>query len=82
MVTLAKFQASFENKMEVDEEEEKEVYLNETLEEIIEGPDERKLLAVGRTLSGLATQEGNEQREAIFRTRRTIGGKVCSLIID
>ena len=33
-------------------------------------------------LSGLATQEGNEQIEAIFHTRCTIGGKVCSFIID
>ena len=68
--------------MEVEEEEGEEVYLNESLEEIIEGLDEGELLVVQRTLSGLATQEGNEQREAIFHTRCTIGGKVCSLIID
>ena len=41
MVTLAKFQASFEDEIEVDEEEGKEGYLNETLEEITEGPSRR-----------------------------------------
>ena len=78
VVTLAEYQASFEEEME----EEKELYLNETLEEVEEGPDEGELLVVRRALSGLATQDGNEQREAIFHTRCTIGGKVCSLIID
>jgi len=58
------------------------VYLNETLEEVMEGPDEGELLVVRRALSGLATQEGNEQRESIFHTRCTIGDKLCSLIID
>ena len=58
------------------------MYLNEALEEIVEGPDEGELLAVRRTLSGLAIQEGNKQREATFHTRCTIGGKVCSLVID
>jgi len=37
---------------------------------------------VRRALSGLATQEGNEQREAIFHKRCTMGDKVCSFIID
>ena len=67
--------------MGVDQEKDKEVYLNDPLEEIIEGPDEGELQVVKRTLSGLAIQEGNEQKEAIFHTRCTIGGKVCSLII-
>jgi len=79
---LAKLRASFEKEMQVEEEEAKEVYLNESLEEIVEGPDEGELLVVRRALSGLFTQEGNEQREAIFHTRCTIRGKVCSLIID
>ena len=79
---MAKLRASFEKEMQVEEEEAKEVYLNESLEEIVEGPDEGELLVVRRALSGLFTQEGNEQREAIFHTRCTIGGKVCSLIID
>ena len=74
MVTLAEFQASFEDEMEVDAEEGKEMYLNETLEEIVEGLDEGKLLVIRRTLSGLATQEGNEQMEVIFHTRCIIGG--------
>ena len=33
-------------------------------------------------LSGFATQDHLEQREAIFHTRCTVEGKVCSLIID
>ena len=37
---------------------------------------------IRRALSGFATQDDMEQREAIFNTRCTIGGKVCSLIID
>ena len=83
VVTLAEFQAYFDEGMEGEEEEEgKEVYLNETLEEVMEGPDEGELLVIRRALSGLATQEDNEQRESIFHTRCTIGGKVCSLIID
>jgi len=48
--------------------------LSEALEAVVEGPDEGKLLVVRRALSGLATQEENEQREAIFHTRCTIGG--------
>jgi len=58
------------------------LYLNEPLEEVIEGSDEGELLVVRRALSGLAAQEDNKQREAIFHTRCTIGGKVCSLFID
>jgi len=68
--------------MEEVGEGEKELSLNEPLEEVMEGPDEGELFVVRRVLSGLATQEANEQREAIFHTRCTIGGKVCSLIID
>lgn len=39
---------------------------------------------VRRALSGLDTQEDQEQeqREAILHTKCTISGKVCSLIID
>jgi len=68
--------------MKVDEEEGKDVYLNKTLKEIVEGSDKGELLVVRQMLSGLAAQEANEQREAIFHTRCTIGGKICSLIID
>jgi len=77
VVTQAEYQASFEEEME----EEKESYLNKALEEVEEGPDEGELLVVRRALSGLATQDGNEQREAIFHTSCTIWSKVCSLII-
>jgi len=37
---------------------------------------------IRRALSGLASQNELEQRESIFRTRCTVGGKLCSLIID
>ena len=33
-------------------------------------------------MSGFATEEDMEQREAILHTRCTVGNKVCSLIID
>jgi len=45
--------------MEVEEEKGRELYLNETLEEIVEGPNKGELLVVWRMLSGLPTQEGN-----------------------
>ena len=40
------------------------------------------MLVIRRALSGFATQDDLEQREAIFHTRCTVGGKVCALIID
>ena len=51
-------------------------------EEVEVGPDEGELLIVRKALSGYAIQDHLEQREAIFHKRCTIGGKVCSLIID
>jgi len=80
-VTLAEYQASFEE-LEEEEEEEKEVYLGDNMEEVEEGPDEGDMWVIRRALSGFADQEDMDQREAIFHTRCTIGGKVCSLIID
>ena len=82
VVTLVEYQAYVEEGMEEEGEGEKELYLNEPLEEVMEGSNEGKLLVVRRVLSGLATQEDNEQREAIFHTRCTVGGRVCSVIID
>jgi len=58
------------------------VYSAENVEEVEEGPDKSELLVIRRALSGFATQDDMEQREAIFHTRCTMGGKVCSLIID
>ena len=81
VVTLAEYQASFEE-LEEEEEEEKEVYLGDPMEEVEEGPDEGEMLVIRRALSGFAAQEDMDQREAIFHTRCTIGGKVCSLIVD
>jgi len=80
MVTLAEYQASCGEF--VEEEEEKEVYLDDYIEEVEEGPDEGELLVIRRALSGLASQDGLDQRETIFHTRCTVEGKVCSLIID
>jgi len=81
MVTLAEYQASYGEFVE-EEEKEKEVYLNDYVEEVEEGPDEGELLVIRRALSGLASQDGLDQRETIFHTRCTVKGKVCSLIID
>jgi len=52
VITLAEYQASFEEDMD----EEKEVYLNEALEEVVEGPDEGEVLVVKRALSSVITQ--------------------------
>jgi len=84
MVSLADYQASRE-KLEGEEEREEEdkgLYMTEILEEVEEGPDEGELLVIRRALSRIASQEDLEQRENIFHTRCTVGGKVCSLIID
>ena len=80
--SLAEYQASFEELEEEEEEEEKELHLGDHMEEVEEGPDEGEMLVIRRALSGFADQEDTDQREAIFNTRCTIGGKVCSLIID
>jgi len=56
--------------------------LAENVEEVEEGPDKAELLVIRRALSGFATQDDMKQREAIFHTRCTVEGKVCSLIID
>ena len=68
IVTLAEYQASFEEFVE-EEEGEKEVCLNEFVEEVEEGPDDGELSVIRRALSGLASQDGLEQRETIFHTR-------------
>jgi len=79
--TLAKYQASLKE-FEEEEEGEKEVCLNEFIEEVEEGLDEGELLVIQRGLSGLVSQDEFEQRETIFHTRCTVEGKVFSLIID
>jgi len=56
--------------------------LNKPLEGVKEGPDQGKLLVIRRALSGLASQDEFDQRESVFHTGCTVGGKVCSLIID
>ena len=65
-----------------EEEEEKEVCLSDFVEEVKERPDDGELVVIRRALSGLASQDGLDQRETIFHTRCTVEGKVCSLIID
>ena len=72
MVTLAEYQASFEEREE-EEKEEKGVYLGDNMEEVEEGPDEGEMLVIRRALSGFSTQDDMDQREAIFHTRCTIG---------
>jgi len=78
---LAQYQVSLED-FEEEEEGEKEVYLNEPIQDTKEGPDEGELLVIRMALSGLASQDEFKQRETIFHPRCTAGGKVCSLIID
>ena len=58
MVTLAEYEASCGEFVE-EEEEEKEVYLNDYVEEVEEGPDEGELLVIRKALSGLASQDGD-----------------------
>ena len=78
---MAEYQASFGEFVE-EGEEEKEVCLNDYVKEVEEGLDEGELLVIRRALSGLASQDGLDQRETIFHTRCTVESKVCSLIID
>lgn len=82
MATLAKYHATCNSTEEPEERANKELFLTEDLEEYEEGPDDGELLVVRRALSGLVAPKNQEQREAIFHTRYTIGGKVCSVIID
>ena len=80
MITLVEYQASFGEFVE-EEEEEKEVCLNDYVKEVEEGPDEGELLVIRRALSSLALEDGLDQRATTFHTRCTMEGKVCSLII-
>ena len=50
-------------------------------EEVIAEADEGELLVLRRALSSRKGDQ-DEQRENIFRSRCTVQGKVCSLIID
>jgi len=56
---LAEYQASF-GEFEEEEEGEKEVCLNDLVEEVEEGSDDGELLVIWRALSGLASQDGLE----------------------
>ncbi|XP_057247453.1 uncharacterized protein LOC130589856 [Beta vulgaris subsp. vulgaris] len=77
VITLVEYEA-----IEEGYEEEEEENVEEEEEGRYIGPDDGECLVVRRTLSGIPTNEEQFQREAIFHTRCTIGGKVCSLIID
>jgi len=80
VMTFTKYHALFE---EIKEEGgEKGLYSNKALKEVEEGLYERELLMIRTALSGLAAQEHLEQRKLIFYTRCTVGGKVCSLIVE
>jgi len=51
------------------------------MEEVVEEVDEGELLVLRRALSGLRGHQ-DEQRENTFRSRYTIMGKGCSVILD
>ncbi|XP_057248316.1 uncharacterized protein LOC130590268 [Beta vulgaris subsp. vulgaris] len=75
--------AEYESLEDVIADQEEEEESGEEYEEgRVVGPDEGECLVVRRNLSSLPIQADQLQREAIFHTRCTIGGKVCSLIID
>ena len=74
IVTLAEYQTSSWEFEKEEGKEGKEVCLSEPIEEVEEGPDEGQLLVVRKVLSGLASQHGLEQREAIFHSLCTIEG--------
>jgi len=82
IVTLAECQASLGELEKEEEEGGQEACLNAPIEEVEEGPDEGDLLVIRKALNGLTSQNELEQRETIFHPRCTLGGKVCSLIID
>ena len=73
------------NKEEVEEEDRRlclmEEDQEEVVEEVVEEADDGEMLVIRRALSGLKGDK-EEQRENIFHSRCTVGGKVCSLIVD
>jgi len=82
VVTLVDCKNVCEHLEEPEEGWDKELFWAEELKECEEGASDGEMLVVKRALSGLAAPENQEQRETIFHIRCTIGGKVCSLIID
>ena len=64
------------------EENEEDFCDNAELDEEMIYPDEGELLVMRRALSGVKAKDPNPQREAIFHTKCTVKGKICSLIID
>ena len=82
IVTLAEYQASYEELEDENDKGEKELLMIEALKEVEEGPNEGEMLVIRRALSGIASQHDMEQRENIFHTQCTVKGKVCSLIVD
>jgi len=82
IVTLAEYQASYEELDDENDGEENELLMTEALEEVEEGSDEGEMLVIRRALGGIASQQDMEQRENIFHTQCIVKGKVCSLIID
>jgi len=82
MVTLAEYQASYEELEEENGEGEKELLMAKALEEVAEGPDEGEMLVIRRALSSFGFQNNLEQWENIFLARCAVSGKVCSLTIN
>ena len=60
IISLAEYQASFEEPHDHQEDEEGENYEEENVEEVEEGPDEGELLVIRRPLSGFATHDNME----------------------
>jgi len=64
-----------------EEEQEKDMYLMEGIEEVVEEANEGELLVLRRALSGLKGHQ-DQQRKNIFHSRCMIKGKVCSFTIN
>src|SRR5688572_8068562 len=85
VVSLVDYQSALYVEPEYEKEEEVRVDAKDeedVVEEYVEEPDEGELLVVERALNITNVPIDQLQREAIFRSRCTIQGRVCSLIID
>ena len=60
---MDEYQTSVEELDDIEDEEEKGLILNYALKEVEEGLDEGEMLVIRRPLSGIASQDGLEQRE-------------------
>jgi len=70
---------SLHSNLDMEEEEQQEDDFQEVLEA---NPMEGELLVVRTSLATISTEEEKVQRENLFRTRGSVQGKVCDIIID